>query len=88
LAHCAKRGFYISTGQIPRSLATKPNFTSTPWRTKPRLFLDIALQLELGHFLPLGRQFRLLRLHLSLARKRMLWIGRLITHPLAQHVLM
>jgi hypothetical protein len=36
------------TGQTPRCFAMKPNFTSTPSRSRPRLFQQISLHLELG----------------------------------------
>ena len=32
------------TGQIPRCFAIKPNFTSTPWQSRPRLFLECHAQ--------------------------------------------
>jgi hypothetical protein len=39
------------TGQAPRCFATKPNFTSTPWRRRPRLFSGYRAPSELGNLL-------------------------------------
>ena len=69
------------TGQAPRCFATKPNFTSTPWRRRPRIFQDIALHLELGNLLAQPLYLGLLGLHHALAGKRPQRVCRQLAQP-------
>jgi len=79
----------MSTGQVPRCFATKPDFTSTPSRSRPRLSSGCrapSASWPLPSFLLQPVNLRLLRLHHALARQRLLRGGRQLTHPLPQHV--
>jgi len=60
---------------------------SIPSRSRPRLFWDIPLGLELLNLSPQPFDLELIRLHLPFAGKRMRRIGSKILHPLPQHVL-
>src|SRR3954447_18920445 len=62
----------------------KENFTSIPSRSRPRLFLDVALRLQLDHLALEPRDLELLRLHLTVPGKRLLRIVGELLHPIAQ----
>ncbi len=47
-----------------------------------------APRLQLGHFFPKPLDLKLLRLHLSLTRKRLCWVRTIFPDPLAQDILM
>src|SRR5271168_2205208 len=64
-----------ATGQTERCFAMKPNFMSTPSRSRPRPFLPEPVDLQL------------LGLHLTVSGKRLLRIRAKFLHPFAENVL-
>jgi hypothetical protein len=62
----------------------KANFTPTPSRSRPRLLEDVSFDLQSGDLALELRDLQLLRLHLTLAEERVLWVTRKLLHPIAQ----
>src|SRR6202034_3122968 len=77
-----------AAGQTERCFAMKPNFMSTPSRSRLRPFLrHVALRLELCDLTPEPVDLQLLGLHLTVSGKRLLRIRAKFLHPFAKNVL-
>jgi hypothetical protein len=76
------------TGQTPQYFAMKPNFKSTPSRSRPQFFQQIAIHLELGDFVAQPRYLRLLRRYLAVTWERFLGLLAMLAYRLAQHILL
>src|ERR1700685_2624961 len=76
-----------ATGQTDRCFTMKPNFMSTPSRSRPRPFLGCRARPELCDLTPEPVDLQLLGLQLTVAGKRLLRIRAKFLHPFAKNVL-